>query len=156
MIPSAPASRSTLAVTAAICPRTSRLKEDKLDAIRRRNVEPRSIVIVGDGANDAAALAAADVGIAVRGGAEVSLQAAPVFVASGRLSSILNLLHGSARTTRIIWATFAFALAYNIAAVGLAMVGWITPLVAAVLMPVSSVTILAMILTTKTFGKEIQ
>lgn len=126
--------------------------EAKLKRIEACKVNSRdSVVMVGDGANDAAALARADVGIAVRGGAEVSLQAAPVFIASGKLESIPNLMAGARRTSRLIYRTFAISLLYNLVAVGLAMAGWISPFAAALLMPASSVTVLAVTLAAKTF-----
>lgn len=131
--------------------------EDKLEAMRRsKQASPeQQVVMVGDGANDAAALARADVGIAVRGGAEVSLQAAPVFVASGKLSSITNLIIGSRRTRTLIYATFAVSLMYNLVAVGLALAGWISPLLAAILMPASSVSVLAITIAARTFPSEV-
>jgi Cu2+-exporting ATPase len=128
--------------------------EEKLERIRESRTQAGRVAMVGDGANDAAALAAADIGIAVRGGAEVSLQAAPIFIASGKLASILQLIRGATRTTRIIYVTFAVSLAYNVVAVALAMAGWISPLVAAVLMPISSVSVIAVTLAVKSFEES--
>ena len=125
--------------------------EEKLDAVRATRHKGSTVVMVGDGANDAAALAAADVGIAVRGGAEVSLQAAPVFVSSGQLTTIHNLMVGARRTNRVIYAMFAVSLSYNVLAVALAMAGLISPLAAALLMPISSVSVLAIVLGLRTF-----
>jgi Cu2+-exporting ATPase len=125
--------------------------EDKLARVTQPT--PGAVVMIGDGANDAAALAAADVGIAVRGGAEVSLQAAPVFVASGSLASVVDLIDAAKRSSRLIRTTFAVSLAYNVVAVLLALSGYISPLLAAVLMPISSVSVLSLTLAWPTFGK---
>ncbi|MCR9291165.1 MAG: heavy metal translocating P-type ATPase [bacterium] len=125
--------------------------EEKLQSIHRSRAQFKQVAMVGDGANDAAALAAADTGIAVRGGAEVSLQAAPVFIATGKLSSLVQLFRGSSQTTRVIYITFAVSLAYNMIAVAFAMAGLISPLVAAVLMPISSVSVMAVTLASRSF-----
>lgn len=128
------------------------LPEEKLEKIESSKLgrgEP--VVMVGDGVNDSVALAAADVGVAVRGGAEASLEAAPVFLADGRLIGLAELIAAAGRTVGVIRRNFAASLAYNIFAVVLAMAGLINPLLAAVLMPISSLTVLSLTLASPTF-----
>ncbi|MEA5556244.1 heavy metal translocating P-type ATPase [Nodularia spumigena] len=126
--------------------------ETKL-AIVRSHMERGPVVMVGDGVNDSAALAAATVGIAVHGGAEASLVAADVYLGTPGLWPILDLLDASRRTMRVIYRNLTFSLMYNIGAASFAMAGLITPLIAAILMPASSLTVLASSVRVRTFAR---
>lgn len=133
----------------------SLLPEQKLEKIEESKQQTTGpVVMVGDGVNDAVALASADVGVAVRGGAEASLEAAPVFLADGRLGGLADLVDAAKQTVKVVRGNFVASLAYNVFAVILAMTGVINPLVAAILMPISSLTVLSLTLGRPTFRGE--
>ena len=116
--------------------------EDKLHMVEKvRDEEDGPVVMVGDGVNDAAAIAAASVGIGVHGGAEACLSAADIYLTRPGLAPLVELVRGAERTMGVIKRNLAFSLAYNLAGAALAMTGSINPLVAAILMPASSLTV---------------
>lgn len=121
--------------------------EDKLAHVRRlteaRGEDAGPVVMIGDGVNDAAALAAADVGVAVHGGAEASLEAADVAIQRPGLAPIVGLLEASRESMGRIRVCFFASVSYNATAATLAMAGLVHPLLAAVLMPASSITVVA-------------
>lgn len=118
--------------------------EAKAREIERFRAEPGGspVVMVGDGVNDAAGLAAATVGVAVHGGAEASLHAADVYLSREGLAPLVELVTGARRTLALIRRTLAASLLYNAVCVALAIAGRLNPVAAAALMPMSSLTIL--------------
>jgi P-type Cu2+ transporter len=128
--------------------------EQKQQIVRQLQQDKTSVVMVGDGVNDAVALSQADVGVAVKGGAEISLQAASVYLKNADLTALLDLSQAGRNTIRAIQRNFFASISYNIFAVGLAVVGLIHPLIAAALMPISSITVVGVTLASRVFPKR--
>jgi Cu2+-exporting ATPase len=114
--------------------------EDKLAFVERCK-QQGTVVMVGDGVNDAAAIAAASVGIGVHGGAEACLATADIYLTQPGLSALVELTEGARRSMRVIRRNIGLSIGYNLVGASLAVAGLLTPLIAAVLMPLSSITV---------------
>jgi Cu+-exporting ATPase len=117
---------------------------DKLQAVRDRQAAGRRVLMVGDGLNDAGALAAADVGMAVSDDTACLVPACDVVISGDRLPLLPELLRYTRRARHVVVLCFVVSVFYNAIGLGLALTGQLTPLATAVLMPVSSLTVVGL------------
>lgn len=118
------------------------LPNDKDKVIQSLQKQGQHIAMIGDGVNDAPALIRADVGIAIGSGTDVSIESADIILLSNELDKIRLASDLSKRTLRTIRQNITLSIAYNIIMVPLAMMAFVTPLFAAIAMPVSSLAVI--------------
>jgi Cu+-exporting ATPase len=118
--------------------------EAKLEVVQALARQGRRVLMLGDGLNDAGALAAAHVGLAVSDATACVVPACDAVIAGGRVRHLGAVLWYARRAHHVILLAFAISVVYNVVALSLAVGGALTPLLSAILMPVSSLTVVGL------------
>jgi Cu+-exporting ATPase len=116
--------------------------EEKMDIVRKYQATGKKVVMVGDGINDAAALKAADIGVAIGSGSDLAIDSADIIITKGGISKVSDVISISKATFGAIKTNLLFAFLYNVVAIPLAMIGLLHPAIAEGAMAMSSITVI--------------